>query len=395
MSKKKEKAPVVRRCSVGGQAVMEGVMMRSDVGIAMAVRKPDGSIAKSYKKFVSKAKKGTFLGLPVIRGVVAFIESLKTGMDTTTKSAEMLGEGYQEEPSKFEKWIADKLHVDVMNVVMVVAVILGVALSVGLFVALPMGVSSLLFGKVTKGAADNFYLWRALVEGGMRLLIYVGYLFLVSCIKDIRRLFMYHGAEHKTIACYEAGEDELTPENAMKYRRLHPRCGTNYLFLVMAVSIIVLTLVDIGMHYLGFPAEGMNELVARLIRFGVRIAFIPIIAGISYEVLRAAAKRDNIVTKIIRAPGMALQLITTREPDPDMLEVAIYAFYLAMGEKNPLEEKKLAEEAAKKAAEEAAKAAEEAADETAEDTASGEEVGAPAEESPSEEPSEGGSEASE
>jgi uncharacterized protein YqhQ len=343
-------APAIRRCSVGGQAVMEGVMMKSDVGIAMAVRRPDGSIVKSYRKFISKAQKGTFWGLPVVRGVVAFVESLKTGMDTTTKSAELLGEGFEEEPSKFEKWLADKLHVDIMNVVTAVAAVLGVALAVGLFMFLPQLIASLIFGKAS-GGADSFYVWRSLLEGLLRVGIYVGYLFAVSGIKDIRRAFMYHGAEHKTIACYEAGEDELTPENAMKYRRLHPRCGTNYLFLVMAVSIIVLTLVDIGLHYLGFPAEGMNEILARLIRFGVRIAFIPVVAGLSYEVLRAAAKRDNIVTKIIRAPGMALQLITTREPDPDMLEVAIYAFYLAMGEKNPLEEKKLAEEAAKKAAE--------------------------------------------
>ena len=358
MSKKKETAPAIRRCSVGGQAVMEGVMMRSDVGIAMAVRKPDGSIAKSYKKFVSKAKKGTFWGLPVVRGVVSFVESLKTGMDTTSKSAEMLGDSFNEEPSKFEKWLAEKLKIDVMDAVMAVAIILGVALAIGLFMFLPQLIASLIFGKAAEGAQDANYVWRSLVEGGLRLMIYVGYLFLVSCIKDIRRLFMYHGAEHKTIACYEAGVEELTPQNAMKYKRLHPRCGTNYLFLVMAVSIIVLTLVDILMHSLGFPPADMAKPLAFIIRFVVRILCLPLIAGISYEVLKAAAKKDNFITKAARAPGMALQLITTREPDEDMLEVAICSFYLAMGEKNPLEEKKLREEAEKKAAEEAAKAAE-------------------------------------
>lgn len=385
MGKKKDTAPAVRRCSVGGQAVMEGVMMRSDVGIAMAVRKPDGSIAKSYKKFVSKAQKGTFWGLPVVRGVVAFIESLKTGMDTTSKSAELLGDGFEEEPSKFEKWVAEKLHIDVMDAVMGVAIILGVALAIGLFMFLPQLIASLIFGKAAEGAADNHYVWRSLVEGGVRLVIYVGYLFLISLIKDIRRLFMYHGAEHKTIACYEAGVEELTPENAMKYKRLHPRCGTNYLFLVMAVSIIVLTLVDIAMHALGFPPEGMNKALSFVIRFGVRIVCLPLIAGISYEVLRAAAKTDNWFTKAVRAPGMALQLITTREPDPDMLEVAICSFYLAMGEKNPLEEKKLREEAEKKAAEEAEKQAsapEETPDEAPEDFPAEE---APAEEAPAEE----------
>ena len=355
--RKKDKAPAVRRCSVGGQAVMEGVMMKSDVGIAMAVRRPDGSIVKSYEKFRSKAQKGTFWGLPVVRGVVAFVESLKTGLNTTSKSAELLGEGFEEEPSRFEKWLAEKLHIDIMDAVMAVAMVLGIALAVGLFMFLPQLIASLIFGKAVSGAADKNYIWRSLLEGGLRLAIYIGYLFLVSCIKDIRRVFMYHGAEHKTIACYEAGEDELTPENAMKYKRLHPRCGTNYLFLVMAISIITLTAVDIIMHALGFPPEGMGKAVAFLIRFGVRILFLPIIAGLSYEVLRAAARTDNWLTRIIRAPGMALQLITTREPELDMLEVAIYSFYLAMGEKNPLEEKKLAEEAAKKAAEEAAKKA--------------------------------------
>ena len=358
-------------------------MMKSDVGIAMAVRRSDGSIVKSYKKFRSAAQKGTFLGLPVVRGVVAFVESLKTGMDTTAKSTELLGEDMSEEPSKFEKWLADKLHIDIMDAVMGVGMVLGLALAVFLFMFLPQFVAQLIFGKT-----DSTYIWRSLVEGGLRLLIYVGYLFAVSGIKDIRRVFMYHGAEHKTIACYEAGVDELTPENAMKYKRLHPRCGTNYLFLVMAISIIVLTLVDIAMHALGFPPEGLSKWLTFLIRFGVRLLALPFIAGISYEVLRAAAKRDNIVTKIVRAPGMALQLITTREPELDMLEVAIYSFYLAMGEKNPLEEKKLEEERLRKEAEAAAKAE---AEKSAEAESIEEEVvniDPPKEEEPAEAPAE-------
>lgn len=379
MAKKEKTAPAVRRCSVGGQAVMEGVMMKSDVGIAMAVRRADGSIVKSYRKYRSKAQKGTFLGLPVIRGVVAFIESLKTGMETTSKSTELLGEDFEEEPSKFEKWLADKLHIDIMDAVMGVGMVLGILLAVGLFMFLPQFVAQLIFGKAASAAEDSFYIWRSLVEGGLRLLIYVGYLFAVSGIKDIRRVFMYHGAEHKTIACYEAGVDELTPENAKKYKRLHPRCGTNYLFLVMAISIIVNTVIDIVMHSLGFPPEGLHKALAFLIRLGVRLVALPLVAGLSYEVLRAAAKRDNIITKIIRAPGMALQLITTREPDLDMLEVAIYSFYLAMGEKNPLEEKKLEEERLKKEAEERAKASEAAEEDEVVN------IDPPAEDSPAEE----------
>ncbi len=322
----------MRRCSVGGQAVMEGVMMKSDEGIAMAVRREDGKIVKSYKRFKSKAQKGTFWGLPVVRGVVAFIESLSTGMKTTTESAEMYGESFaDEEPSKFEKWLSKTFKVDIMDVVMTVGVLLGVVLAVGLFIFLPQLISGLIFGSEAS-------LWKSLVEGLIRVAIYVGYLFAVSAVKDIRRVFMYHGAEHKTIACYEADCEELTPANAMKYKRLHPRCGTNYLFLVMAISILVLTIVDAVIIY-GFHFRIENKLLSFLFRFGVRILCLPLIAGISYEVLRGAAKKDNWFTRIVRAPGMALQYITTKEPTEDMLEVAIASFYLAMQEPNPLEKK--------------------------------------------------------
>ena len=357
---------------------MEGVMMKSDVGIAMAVRRDDGKIVTSYKNFKSKAQKGTFWGLPVVRGVVAFVESLATGMKTTTESAEMYGESFaDEEPSKFEKWISKTFKVDIMDAVTAVAVVLGVVMAVGLFMFLPLFIAQLIFGKVPAGEVDQYYVWRSLLEGVLRVVIYVAYLFAVSGIKDIRRVFMYHGAEHKTIACYEADEEELTPANAMKYRRLHPRCGTNYLFLVMAISILTLTVVDIVMHVLGLPPQELNGVAKFLIRFVVRILFLPIIAGLSYEVLRWAAKRDNAFTKIVRAPGMALQYITTKEPTEDMLEVAIASFYLAMQEPNPLEEKRKAEEEARKA-EEAERASAEAAEETVEEVE--EAVGAAAEE---------------
>ncbi|MBQ9832175.1 MAG: DUF1385 domain-containing protein, partial [Clostridia bacterium] len=160
----------------------------------------------------------------------------------------------------------------------------------------------------------------------VRLIIFIGYIIFCACIKDVRRVFMYHGAEHKTIACYEA-EDELTPENAMKHSRLHPRCGTNYLFLVMAVSILFFAAVDFGSTF--------------IVRFATRLLFLPIVAGFSYEVLQFAAKHENIFTRIIRAPGMGLQYITTKEPTPDMIEVAIASFKLAMSsmEEPPAENK--------------------------------------------------------
>lgn len=262
----------MRKCAVGGQAVMEGVMMKSDKGIAMAVRRADGKIVASYKNQVSKAQKGTFWGLPVIRGVVALVESLTTGMSTTMDSAKMYGEDAfaDEEPTKFEKWLAKTFGKSVENIAITVALVLGVALAVGLFVLLPQLVSSMIFGQ-TKS------LWRSLVEGVLRVGIYIGYLFGCSCIKDMKRLFMYHGAEHKTIACYEA-EDELVPARAKKYSRLHPRCGTNYLFLVMAISILFLTVIDAVFIY-GFKFEIQNSILEFLFRFGVRIICIPLIAG--------------------------------------------------------------------------------------------------------------------
>ena len=290
---------------------MEGVMMKSPTGVALAVRRADGTIATKYDGWATKAKKGTFLGLPIVRGVVTFIETLSTGMNTLTESAKLAGEDIEEEPTKFEKWLSEKLGKSVESIVIGLAVILAIALSVGLFFLLPLGISSLIFGK----AASVAGVWKSLTEGLVRLIIFIGYIAFCSGIKDVKRTFMYHGAEHKTIACYEA-EEELTPENAAKHSRLHPRCGTNYLFLVMAVSILF------------FAAIGWNANFA--VRLAMRIAFLPVVAGLSYEVLRFAARHDNWLTRIIRAPGMALQHITTKEPTPDMLEVAIAAFNLAM-----------------------------------------------------------------
>ena len=297
-------------CTVGGQAVMEGVMMKSPTGIAMAVHKPDGTIATQYKPQKSRAQKGTFLGLPIVRGVVAFVDSLSVGMGTLTESAKLIGEEIDEEPTKFEKWLAEKLGKSVESVIMGFAVILAVCLAVGLFFVLPTLISSLLLG-----ASEVASVWKSLTEGLVRLLIFLGYILLCSRVKDVRRVFMYHGAEHKTIACYEA-EEPLTPENAMKHSRLHPRCGTNYLFLVMAVSILF------------FAVVGWNSNF--FVRLATRLVFLPVVAGLSYEVLRFAAKYDNLFTRIIRAPGMGLQYITTKEPTPDMIEVAITAFELAM-----------------------------------------------------------------
>lgn len=297
-------------CTIGGQAVMEGVMMKSPAGLALAVRKPGGEIVTQYTPMRSRAQKGTFYGWPVVRGVVVFIESLKTGMGTLTESAKLAGEEIDEEPTKFEKWLSEKLGKSTESVIIGLAVVLAIVLSIGLFFVLPNLISTLVFGKSAVAG-----LWKSLLEGFVRLGIFVGYILFCASIKDVRRVFMYHGAEHKTIACYEA-EEELTPENAMKHTRLHARCGTNYLFLVMAVSILFFAVVGWNANF--------------FVRLGLRIVFLPVVAGLSYELLRVAARYDNFLTRIIRAPGLALQRITTKEPTPDMIEVAIRAFDAAM-----------------------------------------------------------------
>ena len=297
----------MKRCSVGGQAVMEGVMMKNpENGTALAVRQSDGTIVTEYYQNKNRHKKGTFPTWPVVRGVYAFVEALSGGMKITTRSAELLGEEMTEEPTKFEKWLSKKLGKSAGDMAMTVAVVLAAALAVGLFVILPSLVVSFL-------KIESTFL-VSLLEGVVRLLIFIGYLLAISRIKDIHRVFMYHGAEHKTIACYEA-EGEMTPENILKYTRLHPRCGTNYLFLVMMVSILFFACIPVR---------------AFLPRVLTRLLFIPLVAGLAYEVLKAAAASDGWLARAVRAPGLALQHITTAEPTADRVEVALAAFNLAM-----------------------------------------------------------------
>jgi uncharacterized protein YqhQ len=315
----------MKRTDIGGQAVIEGVMMRSEKGTALVVRRSDGSLAKEFHHKRTRYRKGSFPTWPVVRGVYAFFNALSDGMSITTRAAEMLGEE-EEEPSKFEKWLAKRFNKSAMDIVKWVAIVLAVVLAIGLFFLLPIGIISLLeliFGKMSA-------VWSAVVQGLVRLAIFLLYIYGISKIKDIKRVFMYHGAEHKTIACYEA-ELPMTPENAAKCTRLHPRCGTNYLFLTMAVSIVVTTVVSALCTLIpGFTvwhdASKLNSFLFRL----ARIVLILPIAGISYEVLKAAAKHENLFCRIVRAPGLALQHLTTKEPTEDMLEVAIASFELAL-----------------------------------------------------------------
>lgn len=302
----------MKRSSVGGQAVMEGVMMRTaSGGIALAVRKADGTIETEYSPKKDTGK-NPILKWPVVRGVVAFVDSLAVGMKMMTRSAELYGEAVEEEPSRFEKWLAKKTGKDVMDIAIVVAIVFAVALAIGLFVLLPSLITQLV---PWKESAPR--IWKSLTEGFVRLLIFLGYISAISLMKDIRRVYMYHGAEHKTIACYEH-EAPLTPENAMKYSRLHARCGTNYLFLVMAVSILFFAMLPYA-----------ENLALRVL---TRLIFLPLVAGLAYEVLKLAASSDALWARIIRAPGLGLQYLTTREPEPAMLEVAIRAFELAIND---------------------------------------------------------------
>ncbi len=306
--KKQEQAKKV--CMVGGQAVMEGVMMKAPKGIAMAVRQAGGDIVTEYTEYTSKVQKGTIWAWPVLRGVVTFVESLTLGMRTITRSAELFGEDFAEEPTKFEKWLSEKTGKSIDKIIIGFAVVIAVALAVGLFFMLPTFLSALLLKNVEAASG-----WKTLVEGLVRLAIFFCYIVGIGFMKDAKRLFMYHGAEHKVISCYEH-EAPLTPESARQYTRFHARCGTNYLFLVMAVSILFFAMIGYNSNF--------------WLRLGTRLIFLPVVAGLSYEVLRLGAKSDSLLARIVRAPGLALQRLTTKEPDDAMLEVAITAFQMAM-----------------------------------------------------------------
>ncbi|PWM70702.1 MAG: peptide chain release factor N(5)-glutamine methyltransferase [Bacillota bacterium] len=309
-----KKSKKEKKTSVGGQAVMEGVMMRGRTAMATAVRDEDGVIRMESVRLTPPEKRNKFAKLPVVRGVVNFVSSMVTGMKTLMRSAEVFGEG---EPSKFEKWMAKKFKINIMSVVLFLSALLGVALAVGLFIVLPQlarrGIELLVGGGFEFGVlAKNF------IEGGFKILVFVGYILLISLMKDVRRLFMYHGAEHKTISCYEK-DLPLTPENAKTCSRIHDRCGTTFMVFVIVISILVFALAESL-----FALYGMS--VEKIWRVLLKIALLPFVAGISYELLKGLAKTDSKIVLPLKWPGMLLQKITTREPDDEMLEVAIAAF---------------------------------------------------------------------
>ncbi len=297
--------------SIGGQALIEGIMMKSPEKTAIAVRLPDKSIDISYLEGKSIKQKIKILNLPIIRGVVGFVESMLQGYKALAISAEKSGFA-DEETDKSKTEDEKKKESKLLNVIMVIGAVLGVALSLVLFTYLPRlcvgGIEWLIGGKVNS-------VLRSIIEQAIKMTIFVGYVLLVSLMKDIKRVYMYHGAEHKTIFCYEQGLD-LTVENVRKQKRFHPRCGTSFLILMILISVII----SIGLQ---LCFKGVYE--DPVVWTGVKVLMIPLTCGVGFEVLKFCGKFDNIITRIISAPGLWLQRVTTKEPTDDMIEIAIAA----------------------------------------------------------------------
>lgn len=301
--------------SIGGQAVMEGVMMRGPYKTTVAVRKPDGEIEKKIDDNGVKTRV-KFFKLPVIRGCVNFVDSLVIGMKALMYSAEFVDIEDGENESKFDKWLEEKLGDKIKDIVIYVAVAFSILLSVALFMLLPTFITSFIeeipFLKTISGTKT----FTSVSEGLIRMIIFLGYMFLVSQMEEIKRVFEYHGAEHKTIACYEAGE-ELVVENVKKHTRFHPRCGTSFLLFVMIISIIIYAVLPRFDEY--------SKIVAILLRMGTRLLCLPIVAGLSYEVIKWAGRSKARSVCALSKPGLWLQRLTTREPDDSQIEVAIEA----------------------------------------------------------------------
>ena len=312
MSDKNEQS--CRLGKVGGQAVMEGVMMKSGERYSVAVLQEDHSITVVDGEHSSVRKKNKLLNLPIIRGIVNFVETMILSYKTLSVSADAFMGEFEEEESKFEKWLKKHFGARVMDIVMTLAVILGLCLGLGLFILLPDFVLDL----IEKLAHFSFGVFRALASGIIKIGIFILYIYLVSKMSYIRRTFEFHGAEHKSIACFEAGE-ELTPENARKYSRFHPRCGTSFIFVMLLLGILVFTLVFM------IPITNVWY-----IRTPLRILLLPIIVGVGYEYIMFAGKHDNAFTRFFSAPGLWMQRLTTNEPDDEQLKVAITALKCAM-----------------------------------------------------------------
>jgi uncharacterized protein YqhQ len=296
----------MKKTSIGGQALIEGLLMMGPKNIAIAVRKPDGEILVEKRPLAPKTQPSK---IPVVRGAYNLFRQLVIGIKALMFSAEFveLEEGEEEKPSKLDAFIEKLFGDKLKDAAIYFSVIVAIAFSIGLFILIPNIIAGFL--NFDESTATGVLLYN-LTEGVLRLLIFFGYLYLASMMKDIKRVWQYHGAEHKTIHCYEHGE-ELTVENIKKYSTKHPRCGTSFMFLVMVISILVFS-------FMGWYSVILNVLI--------RLLLIPLVAGLSYELLKFSGRHsDWPVMKIVSAPGMMFQLLTTKEPDDRQIEVAIAA----------------------------------------------------------------------
>lgn len=308
----KGKEAPTKRVDIGGQAVMEGVMMKAPDAIAVAVRRPDNSIVVKRTAYRSPAQKHPWMGWPFVRGIVNMVTMLSMGMSTLQQSTEMLGV-LEEEPTKFELWLSKKLGKGIDKIIMGVALVLAVVLSIGLFFMIPEFVARLL-KNIWSDPSMNWLI--NLLSGLFRILILIAYILFCAKVPDVRRTFQYHGAEHKTVYCHER-ELTLSPENAKQFSTLHPRCGTSFLLIVFVISIALFTV---------FGYQG-NVYIWRLLS---RLALLPVVAGISYEALKGLAHHETPLTRALRWPGMQMQRLTTKPPTDDMLEIAIVAMNVAL-----------------------------------------------------------------
>ncbi len=309
----------IHRTTIGGQALIEGIMMKGPEKTAMAVRTKEGDITIEEKE--NKQRKW-YNKAPFIRGVFNFVGQLGDGYYYLSRSAELSGmadEDGEEEMSRFEKWLDNKFGDKIMSVIMTISMVLGIGLAIVLFVFVPTWLFMLL--QTIVGNNADLSPWQSLFEGVLKIAIFITYMWLVSKTSAIRRTYEYHGAEHKTIACYERGL-ELTVENVKPQRRFHPRCGTSFIFLVLLISILIYSIFPIT-NQMFIDTFGVNDTIAMILRVSSKILLLPVIVSVSYEIIRLAGRYDNILTKIISAPGLWLQRLTTKEPDASEIECAI------------------------------------------------------------------------
>lgn len=299
----------MKKTTIGGQALIEGVMMKGPNDIAMAVRKSNGEIAVK-KEPVGNIEKSKIVKIPIIRGGVALINSMVTGIKALTYSAEFFEDGEEYEKGKFELWLEDKFKDKANDIITYLTVAFSLAMAIVIFMFIPTLLINFLKTKIANSVALSG------LEGILKITMFIIYIVFISKLKDIQRVFQYHGAEHKVIHCYESGKD-LTVENAKTFTTLHPRCGTSFLLIVMVTSILIFSL-------LGWSSP--------ILRIAMKLLLLPFVAGISYEIIRWAGKSESGFSRIISWPGLMMQKLTTREPDDKQLEVAIEALKNVLSE---------------------------------------------------------------